>query len=143
MIREIKMRAGDAELTFYWCAWEYGDAETAKREWEATQQWIHKKESRSASVWRLADDGGGHPRVVGMSEQRGTAEAMERRLQRRAVSEYAMDDEHMRGLAMRRLGQAAEAVRQGKKVVGGIARFKGRMKLNPDGSLEPLDRPQG
>lgn len=129
-------------LTVHWTAWAFDDPKAAHSAYAKTYHWIKQKPSRSASVWRLANPDRTRWFVVSLSEHGHQVEVIERRLAKLSGSWYEMPERDLRALVMRRVGDAVSAAETGRGTTT-ERHMKGRYKLMPDGTLEPVDRPQG
>ena len=138
------LRPPDSEIAFYWTAWEYPSEHASGLVNREVVEWIMKKESRSASTWRLSNTDKTRFMTVAVSEHSLVIEAIERRMRKYGAVWYELPEEDLVALIRRRAADALRALQSGQeRDLRSKRHFGGRYKLMPDGSLEPLDRNQG
>ena len=137
------LRIEDVPITFYWTSWEFTSEPESDEIHRKTFAWIKKKPSRSASLWRLADSDRTRWFIVAVSEHRLVLQALEKRITKGSCRWYELPQADVLALVKRRTMDAVDALERGRTSSHAERHFRGRYKLNRDGSLEPLDRPQG
>ena len=136
------------EIPIYWTAWEFPNDAVSGVVHKRVFNWVKAKPSRSASVWRLANVAKTHWYIVAVAEHAQIMDALEKRIIREANHHqgewYEIPEDEVTALVMRRAQDTLDALASGKRSdLSRERHFKGKWRLNSDGSLEPVDRPQG
>ena len=136
----------------YWTAWEFPDDWSSGLAHRRAFAWV-KKKPLALGIGLAA---GGRPRRPAgsssrVSEHSLVMEALEKRIVREPTTTqgewYEIPEEDLTALVKRRAADALDALDDGHTTravqpnQSGTSRAAG--KLNPDGTLEPLDRNQG